>query len=205
VVAAAANAVDNSVRVECVMNSFPLATDYLNVIITIIFLLLAYSQSIWQLYTDPYDADAPLKHMLKAYCCRGRDGPIVDEVFEHWYEAEVNQSQHRPGSNAKREHFWKSATTIREGDRMDGRQKIFLLLAIWFDFQESFLSEIPTLLFSASYGVTQVIISRINKPDIEGSENTVDFGQIVPLFLLSLPIMAAVEVYYESHSGEFFG
>jgi hypothetical protein len=46
-----------------------------------------------------------------------------------------------------------------------------------------------------------VITSRLNKPDIQGSENTVDFGQIVPLFLLGLPIMAAIEVYFEAQSG----
>jgi hypothetical protein len=72
-----------------------------------------------------------------------------------------------------------------------------------FDYQESFLSEIPSPL-SASYGVTQVIVSKMNTPEISNSENTVDFGQIVPLFLLILPILAVAEVYYqpqESHSG----
>jgi hypothetical protein len=57
-------------------------------------------------------------------------------------------------------------------------------------------------LFSISYGVTQVISTRLFAPDIQGSENTVDFGQIVPLFLLGLPIMAAIETYYEAHLGQ---
>lgn len=204
VVAAAAGAVDNSARIQCVMDSFPPGMDYLNITVTILFLLIAYTESISQLYIDPTSLDAWLQHILKVYCCRGERGPIMDEMFEQWYEGEVNQSKYRPGGNARRELFWKSATPLRKGDKMNLRHQLFLYLAVLFDFQEAFLSEIPTLLFSASYGVTQVIISRINKPDAEGSENTVDFGQIVPLFLLSLPVMAAVEVYYESHSGELF-
>jgi hypothetical protein len=127
---------------------------------------------------------------------------LLDEEFEQWYEININQSQARLRSNANKEYLWKRAIPMRDGDRIDTRQRIVLVLSIWNDYQESFWSEIPTLILSLSLGVTQIITTRQDLPSIQGSENTVDFGQIVQLFLLSLPILATVEVYYESHSGE---
>jgi hypothetical protein len=192
-VAAATYAVDSSARVQCVMGNISSDADYLNVIITVIFLFFAYFQSIFQLYGDTL-----VKTRLQAYCCKKEGGPQLDEEeFEQWYEEEVNRSKTRPGSNAKREFLWKRAMTLHKDDRIGGKRVVCLLRAISFDYQESFLSEIPSLLLSASYGVTQVVVSRMNPPEISNSENTVDFGQIVPLFLLILPIMAAAEVYYQ--------
>jgi hypothetical protein len=80
------------------MDGFLPETDYLNAIVTIISLLLAYGQSINQLYTDTGDDDAGLNHTLRGYCSKGQNGPLVDEALEHWYETEVNQLKYRPGS-----------------------------------------------------------------------------------------------------------
>jgi hypothetical protein len=69
-------------------------------------------------------------------------------------------------------------------------------LAIFEDYSMSFFSAIPIFLWSLSYGITGTVLSRQLKPSVEGSENEVDFGQIVPLFLLVLPLLAGLETYY---------
>jgi len=55
---------------------------------------------------------------------------------------------------------------------------------------------------SASYGVTSEVSTRLNEPSIEGSENTVDFGEILPFFLLLLPFLSVIEAYFDAHPGE---
>jgi len=70
------------------------------------------------------------------------------------------------------------------------------LNALLVDYSASFFSAIPVFLWSLSYGVTGTVLSRQLKPNVEGSENELDFGQIVPLFLLLLPLFAILEMYY---------
>lgn len=69
------------------------------------------------------------------------------------------------------------------------------LFAALDDYGKSAFSAIPIFLWSLSYGITGTILSRQLKPNVDGSENEVDFGQIVPLFLLLLPLLAALETY----------
>jgi hypothetical protein len=70
------------------------------------------------------------------------------------------------------------------------------LLALLGDYWASAFSAIPVFLWSLSYGITGTVLSRQLKPNVDGSENEVDFGQIVPLFLLLLPLFAILETYY---------
>jgi hypothetical protein len=63
--------------------------------------------------------------------------------------------------------------------------------------------QIFILVVNAWYGVMQVIVSRTGAPSIQGSVNAIDFGQVIPVFLLILPILTASELYFESHTGEF--
>ena len=61
----------------------------------------------------------------------------------------------------------------------------------------SFLSNLPVLLFCLSYGITQVSTTRwFFPPKLAEKANTVSFGQIVPLLLMLIPVLAAAEVYY---------
>lgn len=77
------------------------------------------------------------------------------------------------------------------------------MVAVVSDYQDSFLSELQALLMSASYGITQVVKSRQGRPPISNSENLVDFGQIVPLLMLLLPMMTAIHTYNESQAGMY--
>ena len=62
----------------------------------------------------------------------------------------------------------------------------------------SFLDDLLTLQFGLGLGITQVIASRIDEPSagVVGSQNGINFGQLVPLLLMLLPLFAAGEVYF---------
>lgn len=64
-------------------------------------------------------------------------------------------------------------------------------------YQGSFLSKLPPMLFDLTFGISQVVSSRWQyAPQLGEASNRMDFGQIVPLFLLSLPMLVAAEIYY---------
>ena len=203
VISDASYSVDNSVHIQCVTQqlSSPSVDSFnLNTLVTILFLIVSYFDSISQLYNENH---SPLKNWLQYFCCKRKAGPqLSDEEFQKWYVGKVWHSQIRPGNVAKRVFFWSRAAPIRSDRFRFARQTAFLGAAVLHDYQNSFLSEIPSILLSASYGITQVVMSRMGAPSIQGSENTVDFGQIVPIFLLALPFLAALESYCEAHSGK---
>ncbi|MCJ1461665.1 hypothetical protein MMC07_000262 [Pseudocyphellaria aurata] len=67
-------------------------------------------------------------------------------------------------------------------------------------YHESYLSQIPWIFFEISYGLTQLVYYRwLLAHGLKDSVNQMTFGQIMPLFLLALPVLAAAETYYGSH------
>lgn len=198
VISTASYAVDGSASVQCIMSSLP--STGANAWITIAFLVVNYTQSFAQLYNQN---TPPLKNWLRKYCCTSPRGPhLDDEEFERWYDHEIIQSRSRPGSRARREFCWKRTVPFGQTDPRERRRLAFATsVALVADYQDGFLSEIPDLLMSASYGITQVVQSRQSRPQISNSENVVDFGQIVPLLMLLLPIMTAIDTYNEAHPG----
>ena len=70
---------------------------------------------------------------------------------------------------------------------------------------ESFLYHIGGLFFGLSYGVSQVVVIRwaSNAPKLQAGSNHVDFGQIMTLALLVLPLLAAVEIFHGTTSSHF--
>ena len=64
-------------------------------------------------------------------------------------------------------------------------------------YQGSFLSNFPLISFGLAYGLAQTISVRwFNAPNMTDATRRMDFGQIVALFLLALPVMAAAEIYH---------
>jgi hypothetical protein len=71
-----------------------------------------------------------------------------------------------------------------------------LMLTI-FAYRRSFLCQIGNLFFGLSYGLSQVVVSRwVGEPTLQDGSNRVDFGQIVPIVLLTLPLLAAAEIFH---------
>ena len=78
----------------------------------------------------------------------------------------------------------------------------WMVLLVYFD---SFLSSIANRFFDLSYGISQLYEARFaNPPDLDESDNRMDFGQIVPLMLLAIPVLAAAEIYYGNYVGRQF-
>ena len=73
----------------------------------------------------------------------------------------------------------------------------FVLQTVQAERSESFLSQILWLVFGNAYGIVQVVIARllIGGFQVIGNENEMGFGQIVPLLLMVLPLLAVREVY----------
>ena len=72
-------------------------------------------------------------------------------------------------------------------------RRLFELQEVW----SSFLGNILGLIFGLSYGIARVVTSRAATPSagFYGNENEMGFGQLVPLLLIALPVLAAGEVY----------
>jgi hypothetical protein len=78
---------------------------------------------------------------------------------------------------------------------------IFRVFACYQEYSTSFLSRIAAMCFAFSYGAAGVASWRwYDSPPIEAGDERMDFGQIVPLLLLAIPVLAAAE----SFSGEPF-
>ncbi|KAF8855882.1 hypothetical protein BDZ45DRAFT_746026 [Acephala macrosclerotiorum] len=126
------------------------------------------------------------------------DHNLDEETFERWYEHNIAQYPSRPGSVTAQELLWQHATALGEVSPKKRRSLNWTRsVAIEVNYNNSILSVIPAVLFVASFGITQLIMIRQNKPSISKSENLVDFGQIFPLLMLSLPLMTAIDTYNE--------
>jgi hypothetical protein len=62
--------------------------------------------------------------------------------------------------------------------------------------QGSFLWNILWLLSANVYGVTSVLVARSSTSGISGDRDKMGYGQIVPLVLLVLPLLAAIQGVY---------
>lgn len=71
----------------------------------------------------------------------------------------------------------------------------YLTFVIYAEFAESFAASILFLLLSLPYGITSIFVTRkYASPDVTSGESSLTFGQLVPLLLLILPVMAALEL-----------
>jgi hypothetical protein len=77
------------------------------------------------------------------------------------------------------------------------RRQVLIFLRASRLYSESFLSTGPLLVFMASYGFTQLYVNRWTAAIPVTIDQSMNFGQITPLFLLVLPFLAAGEIYYE--------
>lgn len=184
--AAVSQYADKSAKIQCIMNDFSIVASDLSyfgiAIFFVLVVLMQYYSTIRDLY--PHDSN---KHRLRRYCCDQKKGHrLTQSEFEKWYDVNVNESEHNPESDAWREALWHRAVK-RKGSRF---HKWFIIVAVFGDYLGSFLINLENLLWNSSYGIASVIESRNHPPSIEGSTDTMEFGQIVPLFLLLIPVLA---------------
>lgn len=78
---------------------------------------------------------------------------------------------------------------------------LFQFLAGFHLYRRSFLSSLTGITFSFAYGISQVSLYRWNNaPPLTSETEYMGFGQIMAVFLLVLPFIAAAEPYYGTPS-----
>ena len=198
---------DNSLPVQCAFESFaPYGLDFLRVVelaIVIIFLATSYTNGIGRLYTFNPDWS------IQDYITEVLASPLIKNNDVHDLENIVVTSA--PPSKAEqgvthrklqqRRRWWRFCRNWAR-HRPGCRRRMVEILYLLEEMQRSFLSEIITLLFGVSYGISQVITNRNDTPSagISGDQNAMTFGQLVPLLLIALPLLAAGEVYFGEYN-----
>ena len=142
-----------------------------------LYLIITYSNKITELYRD-----IP-------------GGSVVELAFEH-----ILTRRRSPLSKA--DDIANELSKIYQGSKSAFAIQLRVLGAM-FDFfftelQDSFLWEIVWMIFGNFYGALQLITFRFVPPvpRVVGNDNQMVFGQLVPLLLLALPLMAAIEAYF---------
>ena len=194
---------DNSLPVQCALRSpYPHAggavrnfMDYLSLVWITGFLLINYSDRIIRLYS--YDADFNvLDWALKKWKRRTPSSIMVlpTIIFRASRNSEIEAGE--------------ACRSMKERNRMaklaliEGRNRMRysrVVLWVYTEMGHAFLSEIFTLIFSVAFGVTQIVCARnVNVPGqgLAQNQNSMTFGQILPLLLIALPFLQAGEVYH---------
>lgn len=72
---------------------------------------------------------------------------------------------------------------------------IYIHFVTYAEFAESFAASIIYLCLALPYGITLIIGNRLSMDDeVIAGEQSLTFGQLVPLFLLVLPILQVLEL-----------
>ena len=193
----------SSLPIKCVFESFaPDGLNFINIInltLVLIFLSVSYTNRIHRLYT--FDPDWSVQDWIVEELAR----PLIrkNDVrnLERIVVTSPTISKAEQGATYRRlqqrRRWWKYCNDWRTNRSGLLRH----VVEIWYlnqEMQGSFLSEILTLLFGVSYGISQMVTNRNLVPvaGLYGDQNAISFGQLVPLFLIALPLLAAGEIYY---------
>lgn len=78
------------------------------------------------------------------------------------------------------------------------RKRVSRILFLSQELQYAFMANLFTLLFGVVYGTSEVNLSQNNVPEAgrSGNQSKMSFGQLDPLLLMILPILAAGDVYF---------
>lgn len=194
----------NSLPVGCVFNSFaPDDLGFLNIInlaLVIVFLCVSYTNRTRRLYTFDPDwsvQDWFVEVLARSLIKRRNDVRELEKIVV----TSPTLSKAEQGATYRklqqRRRWWKYCNDWIPNRSAFSRR----FVEIWYlnqEMQRSFLSEILTLFFGVSYGIAQVITNRNDVPDtgLSGDQNAISFGQLIPLLLILLPVLAAGEVYF---------
>ena len=197
-----------TVVLQCALESFwtidayyvvaSLIERFLSLALVVLFLLITYSDRIGRLYSD--DPDWSVQGWIIGLAVQKFAKRKILTHLERIIIASGNRSKAEQGAALRklrqRRRFRNYSLHQTRRNKSSSRwlwQLFFLSESI----SQAFVSDLLTLLFGVVYGVTRVIETR--KPgyaQIKGDENVMNFGQIVPLLLLALPILAAGEAYF---------
>ena len=177
-------------------------SNMVTLITTLGFLLVIYTQRIARLYSLDLDwniSDSLIEVLTKLlsganYRDPSRKRVEKDNVLSKKSNASISALIRKEREDIRYARFHSAMVNS------NGRLKAYAI-AIFFIAQElnyGFVSQVTLLIFVLAYGLAYTIIYRIETPrkGIEGNQNEMGFGQLVPLFLLLLPALAVGELYF---------
>ena len=194
---------DSSLPVQCVYNSFaPYGLNPITIIAlawVIFFLCVIYTNRIRRLYTlDPdWGVQGWILEVLTRSLIRKKNVQNLEKIVVTSSTLTRAEQGTTYRKLQQRRRWWRYCNSwIKHRSTISRR-----MLAFWFLTQEmrrSFLSEILTTLFGVGYGFLQLFATRnlAPKAGLSGDQNTISFGQLVPLLLIALPLLGAGEIYY---------
>lgn len=190
--------------IQCMWLSFwPVMPDFFVIVVLILVLIIlvrAYATNISLLYsTDPdwtlYDRflHGAVKRLT------GNEKRVWN--LEAIYVSSTWKSKAERGAVRKRlreRRRWSQYCGIWTSQNSASKRQLVETIFLFQELQRSFLHEILVLFSAVAFGIGQVISTRRVKPEVglSGDENKMSFGQLVPLLLLALPLMTAVDVYF---------
>lgn len=142
-----------------------------------LYLIITYSNKITELYRD-----IP-------------GGSVIELAFEHMMTRKRSPLYRLDDTeNELFKIYRKSKSTFGRQLRVFGTMFDFFFTEL----RDSLLWQIVWIVFGNFYGVLQLVTFRFVPPipTIVGNDNQMVFGQLVPLLLLALPLMAAIEAYF---------
>ncbi|KAK6541621.1 hypothetical protein TWF694_007421 [Orbilia ellipsospora] len=147
-----------------------------------------------------------LRRIIRQYNLKRRKDYILQAVIP-WFGI-CKPPAFRP-TEAERKRYYehlfaeKTARDLRKSlDAMKAssviKRNFAMFVRVLQVYDQSFLSQTPPLIFMLAYGLSQIIYSQWFSVVEVRLDTSMGFGQIIPLFLLVLPIFAAAEIYYET-------
>ena len=158
---------------------------------TLAFLIFSYAEKIGHLYDDDLEEGQQLysnrERILQLFMrLRHPNLDVSKRFYKRIIKTVVSEERAKTKRNLQRK--------ARKSKTM--KSALFWTVAAQACF-ESFLFNMATWLLGLSYGITQVIATRFfYAPKMSEDANDMSFGQVVPLFLLVIPALAAAEIYY---------
>jgi hypothetical protein len=173
--------------------------------IAFVFILIAYMTRISQSYTfspNGFREVGLLYAKLKLallYRATGVPRQLYTAALDEWRYilSEAAREHWAERQNSLLVKFLKSKSELTDGSTLLSQLLVSrtVMSISWNVYHCSLLTAAPSLAFMLAYAFTQLVYVRWLDVALE-DEQSMGFGQITPLFLLVLPILAAAEIYY---------
>lgn len=199
---------DNSVPVICYYQDLD-KRDMLTVSTAIGFLLITYTEGIARLYSRDIDWNLPdrcIERLVKLlspffFTARYRRPSYIKKTEESHFPGEISSRPSVTTIRVEREkgRFDRFESNLTSSHRLIKRYALATLF-MGRELAFSFFITLALLIADLTYGFVQVFEYRASTPHggINGNQNEISFGQLVPLLLLLLPMFTMGEI----HSGK---
>lgn len=192
---------NNGLPVQCILESSWLGSrdpaQLALVLVIVAFLVNSYSNRIGRLYT--LDPDWSLQEWVVKFLVWKMPWKSRKKTRLPHLERIIIASSKRPkAEQSAMFRILRQRQRLEQARLRKTRGRYFHIVFLSQQLSNAFLNDLLTLLFGVTFGITRTIVYRRSVPTagLSGSQNTMGFGQLVPLILMVLPALAASEAYF---------